>query len=168
MRSGIHQNLIYIPRFRNWKQKYIYWNESRTVKADHPVNWHNLILMKYISTQACSFIGNNNIEYMLQQLGAINIQPNHLHLCNQEKTHQYRLFPALVCMLWQNMEACVHFSGISTCGRTLGETVSHPQHAPLPTLFKISLPVYVIVTNERLQPFTTTWYNSLVLSFSLF
>ena len=62
---------------------------------------------------------------------------------------------------------CVHFSGISTCGRTSRETVSHPQHAPLPTLRKISLPVYVIVTNERLQPLTTTRNNSLVLYFSL-
>ena len=62
---------------------------------------------------------------------------------------------------------CVHFSGISTCGRTSRETVSHPQHPPLPTLCKISLPVYVIATNERLQPLTIIWYNSLVLSFSL-
>ena len=62
---------------------------------------------------------------------------------------------------------CVHFSGISTFGRTSRETVSHPQHQPLPTLCKISLPVYVIVTNERLQPLTTTWYHSLVLYFSL-
>ena len=62
---------------------------------------------------------------------------------------------------------CVPFSGISTCGRTSRETVSHPQHPPLPTLCKTAIPVYVIVTNERLQPWTTTWYNSLVLSFSL-
>ena len=66
---------------------------------------------------------------------------------------------------------CVHFSGISTCGRISRETVSHPQHPPLPTLCKIpgkiSLPVYVIVTNEQLQPLTTTWYNLLVLYFSL-
>ena len=62
---------------------------------------------------------------------------------------------------------CVHFSGISICGRTSRETVSHPQHPPLPTLCIISLSVYVIVANERLQPLTTTWYNSLVLSFSL-
>ena len=55
------------------------------------------------------------------------------------------------------------FSGIATCGRTSRETVSHPQHAPLPTLCKTSLPIYV--TNERLQPLTATWYNSLVLSF---
>ena len=38
---------------------------------------------------------------------------------------------------------------------------------PLPTLCKISLPIYVIVTNKLLQPLTTTWYDSLVLSFSL-
>ena len=66
------------------------------------------------------------------------------------------------------MEAPVPiFSGISTCGRTSRETVLHPQHPPLSTLCKISLHVYVIVANERLQPLTTTWYNSLVLSFSL-
>ena len=29
--------------------------------------------------------------------------------------------------------SCVHFSGISTCGRTSRETVSHPQCPPLPT-----------------------------------
>ena len=63
--------------------------------------------------------------------------------------------------------SCVHFSGISTCGRTSRETVSHPQCPPLPTLCKISLPIYVIVTNKLLQPLTTTWYDSLVLSFSL-
>ena len=63
--------------------------------------------------------------------------------------------------------SCVHFSGISTCGRTSRETVSHTQYPPLPTLCKISLPIYVIVTNKLLQPLTTTWYDSLVLSFSL-
>ena len=63
--------------------------------------------------------------------------------------------------------SCVHFSGISTCGRTSRETVSHSQHQPLPTPHKIALPVYVTVTNKRLQPLTTTLYNSLVLSFSL-
>ena len=63
--------------------------------------------------------------------------------------------------------SCVHFAGISTCGRTSRETVSHPQCPPLPTLCKISLPIYVIVTNKLLQPLTTTWYDSLVPSFSL-
>ena len=60
--------------------------------------------------------------------------------------------------------SCVHFSGISTRGRTSRETVSHPQCPPLP---KISLPIYVIVTNKLLQPLTATWYDSLVLSFSM-
>ena len=35
------------------------------------------------------------------------------------------------------------------------------------TLCIISIPIYVIVTNKLLQPLTTTWYDSLVLSFSL-
>ena len=52
--------------------------------------------------------------------------------------------------------SCVHFSWISTCGRTSRETVSHPERPPLPTLYKISSPVYVIVTNKRLQHLTTT------------
>ena len=64
--------------------------------------------------------------------------------------------------------SCVHFSGISTCGRTSRETVSHSQRQPLPTPHKIALPVYVTVTNKRMQPLTTTLYNSLVLYFSLF
>ena len=63
--------------------------------------------------------------------------------------------------------SCVHLSGISTCGRTSRETVSHPQCPPLPTPCKIYLPIYVIVTNKLLQPLTTTWYDSLVLSISL-
>ena len=63
--------------------------------------------------------------------------------------------------------SCVHFSGISTCGRTSRETVSHSQRQLLPTPHKIALPVYVTVTNKRLQPLTTTLCNSLVLSFSL-
>ena len=63
--------------------------------------------------------------------------------------------------------SCVHFSGISTCGRTSPETVSHPQRQPLPTPSKISLSVYVIVTNKRLQPLTIILYILLVLSFSL-
>ena len=63
--------------------------------------------------------------------------------------------------------SCVHFSGISTCGRTSRETVSHSQRQPLPTPHKIALPVYLTVTNKRLQPLTTTLYDSLVLPFSL-
>ena len=63
--------------------------------------------------------------------------------------------------------SCDHFSRISTCGRTPSETVSHPQRRTLPTAYKISSPVYVIVTNKRLQLLETTLYNSLVLSFSL-
>ena len=56
---------------------------------------------------------------------------------------------------------CVHFSGISpggisTCGRTSRQTVSHPRRPPLLTLYKISLPVCVIVTNKRLRPLTTS------------
>ena len=63
--------------------------------------------------------------------------------------------------------SCVHFSGISTCGRTSRETISHSQRQPSPTRHKIASPVYVTVTNKRLQPLTTTLCNSLVLSFSL-
>ena len=63
--------------------------------------------------------------------------------------------------------SCVHFSGISTCGRTSRETVPHPQRQPLLTPYKIALLVYVTVTNKRLQLLTITLYNTLVLSFSL-
>ena len=77
----------------------------------------------------------------------------------------YDLNPTPVVMAKHGC-SCVHFSGISTCGRTSRGTVSHPRRPPLPTLYKISLLVYVIVTNKRLQPLTTTWYNSLVLCFA--
>ena len=37
--------------------------------------------------------------------------------------------------------SCVHFfSGISTCGRTSRETVSHPQSPPLPAIYKYLYP----------------------------
>ena len=68
----------------------------------------------------------------------------------------YTLIHSLVCDLNRTQVvmairggSCVHFSGISTCGRTPRETVSYPQRPPLPTLYKISLPVYVIVTDKR-------------------
>ena len=66
-----------------------------------------------------------------------------LLVCNPNLT------PIVMAKHWGS---CVHFSGISTCGRTSRETVSHPQCPPLPTLCKISLPIYVIVTNKLLQP----------------
>ena len=100
--------------------------------------------------------------------------PDGINKMTDDISRNIQAFLSLVCDLnrtpivtAKHGGTCVHFSGISTCGRTSRETVSHPQHAPLPTLCKISLPVYVMVTNERLQPLTTTWYTSLVLSFSL-
>ena len=47
------------------------------------------------------------------------------------------------------------------------ERLSHPQRQPLPTPYKICLPVYVIVTTTRLQPLTTTLCNSMLYLFSL-
>ena len=75
--------------------------------------------------------------------------------CKSHMAQKVHRFPSLVCdlnrtpiVMAKHGGSCVHFSGISTCGRT-------------------SLPVYVIVTNKRLQPLTTTWYNLLELCFSL-
>ena len=45
--------------------------------------------------------------------------------------------PIVMAIHWGS---CVHFSGISTCGRTSRETVSHPQRQPLPTPYNIALP----------------------------
>ena len=72
--------------------------------------------------------------------------------------------PFLVCdlnrtpiVMAKHGDPCVHFSGISSCGRTSRETVSHPQRRqPLPTTYKMALPVNVTVTNKRLKPLTTT------------
>ena len=64
--------------------------------------------------------------------------------------HRYRLFfyffiywcailIAHQIVMAKHGGSCVHFSGISTCGRTSRETVSHPQRQPLPTPYKIFL-----------------------------
>ena len=73
--------------------------------------------------------------------------------------HHLLHIPILVCdlnrtpiVMAQHGGSCVHFSGISTCGRTSRETVSHPQRQILPTPYRISLSVDVILTNKRLQP----------------
>ena len=112
--------------------------------------------------------------YRIQQIMSIYTASINDWTVNYASSKHMELDPWLVCdlnrtpiVMAKHGGSCVHFSGISTCGRTSQETVSHPQHPPLPTLCKISLPVYVIVTNERLQPLTATWYNSLVLSISL-
>ena len=148
------------------------------------INWLYLLFKCGIKTKT-------HFEWLLwhwSSLGQLNLeptQPNGLVGCKvptdlvkisvKEATHMgFYYMVSLVCdlnrtpvVMAKHGGSCVHFSGISTCGRTSWETVSHPQHPPLPTLYKIFLPVYVIVTNKQLQPLTTTWYNSLVLSFSL-
>ena len=53
---------------------------------------------------------------------------------------------AMLIVLAKHGGSCVHFSGISTCRRTSPESFSHPQCQPLPTPYKISLPVCDIVT----------------------
>ena len=70
-------------------------------------------------------------------------------------------------LLWQNTEVPVSIFQESPLAGEPRERLFHIQCPPLPTLCKISLPIYVIVTNKLLQPLTTTWYGSLVLSFSL-
>ena len=82
----------------------------------------------------------------------------HLLVCDLNRT------PNCYGKTWRFL--CPFFRNLHLL-RTSRETVSHPQCPPLPTLCKISLPIYVIVTNKLLQPLTTTWYDSLMLSFSL-
>ena len=84
-----------------------------------------------------------------------------LHLALQTKAFWCAILIAHQIVMAKHGGSCVHFSGISTCGRTSPETVSHPQRQPLPTAYKISLPVQVIVTNKRLQLLATTLYNSI-------
>ena len=96
-----------------------------------------------------------------------NLMPLFIYISIYVVIHWCAILIAHQIVMAKHGGSCVHFSGISTCGRTSRETVSHPQCPPLPTLCKISLPIYVIVTNKLLQPLTTTWYDSLVLSISL-
>ena len=61
-------------------------------------------------------------------------------------------------LLWQIVDAPVSiFQESPVAEKTSRETDLHPQHPPILTLYEISLPVYVIVTNKRLQLLTTTW-----------
>ena len=105
--------------------------------------------LSYSWNTATSATSYNYIDYWSQTnaVQLLNVVPSTCHWycwCAILIAHQ---------ILWQNMEAPVSiFSGISTCGRTSRESVSHPQRPPLPTLYKISLSAYVIVTNKRLQP----------------
>ena len=106
----------------------------------------NIVLLKYLYPQL----------YILKLLHlSMKFSPSYMESNIPEKT---RSVPCLlVCdlnrtpiIMAKHGGFCVHFSGISTCGRILPETVSHPQRQPLPTPCKISLAVYVIVTNKRL------------------
>ena len=64
------------------------------------------------------------------------------------------MHPSLVCdlnrtpiVMAKHGGSCVHFSVISTCGRTSPETVSHPQRQPLPISYKISGAILFVVDN---------------------
>ena len=101
--------------------------------------------------------GRNAIDWFMKN--GMQANPDKFHWCAILIAHQI--------VMAKHGGSCVHFSRLSTCGRTSRETVSHSQRQPLPTPHKKALPVYVTVTNKRLQPLTTTLYNSLVLPFSL-
>ena len=63
--------------------------------------------------------------------------------------------------------SCVHFSGISTCGNLARDCFTSTASTVTNSVQNISLPVYVFVTNTRLQPLTRTFYNSMLASVSL-
>ena len=107
-------------------------------------------------TNAVSFVWNKiqynditnisswkKLQGRLQRISAILTQHHWVDWC--------AILIAYQIVMAKHGGSCVHFSGISTCGRTSRETVSHPQCPPLPTLCKISLPIYVIVTNKLLH-----------------
>ena len=118
----------------------------------------------------CSIYGENNIWHVKSWRFTLAVEVSQTALCHAGSFSNFAYWCAILIahqiVMAKHGGSCVHFSGISTCGRTSRETVSHPQCPPLPTLCKISLPIYVIVTNKLLEPLTTTWYDSLVLSFS--
>ena len=119
--------------------------------------WRVILISRFGSVQCHAICMNNHIFFSsIQQMCAVSVM---IHWCAILIAHQI--------VMAKHGGSCVHFSGISTCGRTSRETVSHSQRQPFPTPHKIALPVYVTVTNKRLQPLTTTLCNSLVLSFSL-
>ena len=58
---------------------------------------------------------------------------------SDDQSHWCAILIAHQIVMAKHGGSCVHFSGISTCGRTSRETVSHPQRQPLPTPYKIFL-----------------------------
>ena len=122
------------------------------------------IHLKMSSAKWCLFCLGLNV--LIQDYSGIS-QGAMTWLVNDGVSYWCAILIAHQIVMAKHGGSCVHFSGISTCGRTSRETVSHSQRQPLPTPHKIALPVYVTVTNKRLQPLTTTLYNSRVLYFSL-
>ena len=166
----------------------IWWRHHETTKDSHEkhntcwslsrqLNSYCIILLSYYDSFEYIFtctnicIPNLVIRFFTIMFTSFLIPqqncPFHKCIFDKPMAHWCAILIAHQIVMAKHGGSCVHFSGISTCGRTSRETVSHPQCPPLPTLCKISLPIYVIVTNILLQPLTTTWYDSLVLSISL-
>ena len=85
--------------------------------------------------------------------------PEVLLVCDLNRTPNcYGKTWRLLCPFFRNLHLRENLA--RDCFTSTSSTVTN-------SVQNISLPVYVIVTNTRLQPLTTTFYNSMLVSFSL-
>ena len=154
-----------------WSVFYEYFNRNWSCYKGFLLYKHRVIEMWCSSCDKCQtcYMLIDLFEYIFAIRYLVDVGPwcRTPQVQSVNKVHWCAILIAHQIVMAKHGGSCVHFSGISTCGRTSRETVSHPQCPPLTTLCKISLPIYAIVTNKLLQPLTTTWYDSLVLSISL-
>ena len=129
---------------------YAIWNERfmKTLAGNRPINVHSPV------PPPCGKCG----EFILGINESRTSVFSRRYWCAILIAHQ---------MLWQYMEAPVSIFQESPLAGEPRERLFHIHSTHRYQLCaKYFLLVYFIVANERLQPLTTTWYNSLVLSFS--
>ena len=102
-----------------------------------------------------------NLQYKFSWNWDVSIQEYGLRLlvCDLNRTPNcYGKTWRLLCPFFSNLHLRENL--VRDCFTSTASTVTN-------SVQSISLPVYVIVTNTRLQPLTTTIYNSMLVSFSL-
>ena len=181
----MHVLNCYILLFFSVRAMVVFSSEDRIIKCSdlehfsQTMNWYHHSMKNKIGQGR---VENISLYFITQTVKSSWKNRVHRNRTNRQSSviqihlicgHMLSMGLSLVCdlnrtpvVMAKHGGSCVHFSGVSTCRGTSRETVSHPQCPPLPTLYKISLPVYV-VTNKRLQPLTTIWYDILALSCSL-
>ena len=114
--------------------------------------WSKLLM--YCSRDARFFWALRILACDVEKLSSLT-----LLVCDLNRTPNcYGKTWRLLCPFFRNLHLRENLA--RDCFTSTASTVTN-------SVQNISLPVYVIVTNTRLQPLTTTFYNSMLVSFSL-